>query len=415
MERAEEEVAGAIAREDAAGAVRAVRRRREPHDHDAGERVAEPGDGLAPVVVTLEAGALVAGDCLPPIDEPRAGAAAGDLHGKRAQRAGVRRRHGGGSYAAAPMRLLLMVNATASSVTPRRRVLVRKALAAHHDVETAQTTRRGHATKLARAAANDGFDAVVVLAGDGTLNEAADGLVGTQCALGALPGGSTNVYAQTLRTPRDVVAAADLLARSLSEGRTRRIGVGNAVESAGGHTGGRRFLFHAGFGFDATVIRRVERHGELKRFAAHPLYVGAAFATFFRHFDRRSPGFDIVLDDSGERIDGVFFAIVSKTTPYTFLGPRPLHVAPHAGLDRALALTAFTRVDVVTLLGGAASAMATGRFLGRRDGVVHRHDLCSLQVAGRRPFAWQVDGDDVGDTPALTVRYEPACLTVLLP
>jgi diacylglycerol kinase family enzyme len=304
------------------------------------------------------------------------------------------------------MRLLLLVNATASSVTPRRRVLVRKALAAQHDVETAQTTRRGHATKLARAAANDGFDAVVVLAGDGTLNEAADGLAGTSCALGALPGGSTNVYAQTLRTPRDVVAAADALARSLAEGRIRRIGLGNAS--------GRRFLFHAGLGFDAAVIRRVERHGELKRFAAHPLYVASAFATFFRHFDRTSPGFDIELD-GGTRIEGVFFAIVSKTTPYTFLGPRPLHVAPEAGLDRPLALTAFTRVDIVTLLGGAVSAMATGRFLRDRDGVAHHHDLRHLRVIGRRPFAWQVDGDDVGDVESLDIRYEPACLSVLLP
>jgi diacylglycerol kinase family enzyme len=305
------------------------------------------------------------------------------------------------------MRVLLLVNATASSVTARKRVLVHKAIAAHHDVEVAQTSRRGHATKLARAASNDGFDAVVVLAGDGTLNEAADGLVGTECALGALPGGSTNVYAHTLGTPSDIVVAAEAIAFSLQRGAVQRIGVGNAS--------GRRFLFHCGIGFDAAVIRRVERHGELKRLAPHPLYVASAFATWFRHFDRRSPGFDIEIPATGERIEGVYFAIVSKTTPYTYLGSRPIHVAPEASLDRPLALTAFTRIDVLTLIGGAASAMASGAFLRNRDGIEHRHDLVSLEVAGRSEFAWQVDGDDLGDTPDLSINYEPDCLNLLLP
>jgi diacylglycerol kinase family enzyme len=311
------------------------------------------------------------------------------------------------------VRVLLLVNATASSVTARKRVLVHKTLAAHHDVEVAQTTRRGHATKLARAAANDGFAAVIVLAGDGTLNEAADGLVGTECALGALPGGSTNVYAQTLGTPSDVVAAADSLARSLHTGSIVRTGVGNAS--------GRRFLFHCGIGFDAAVIRRVERHGELKRIAPHPVYVASAFATWFRHFDRNQPGFDIVLADRDERIEGVYFAIVSKTTPYTYLGHRPIHVAREAGLDRPLALTAFRRIDVITLLGGAASAMMSGEFLRARRGIVHRCDLDTLTVESRTwgatggGFPWQVDGDDLGNEQRLAISHEPACLSLILP
>lgn len=309
------------------------------------------------------------------------------------------------------MRLLLLVNATASSVTARKRVLVRKALAAHHDVEVAQTTRRGHATKLARAAAHDGFDAVFVLAGDGTLNEAADGLVGTGCALGALPGGSTNVYAQTLGTPHEIVVAAEALAVALAAGSVRRVGLGNAD--------GRRFLFHAGLGFDAAVIRRVERHGELKRHAPHPLYVAAAFATWFRDFDRKRPWFDLELAASegaaAERIEGVYFAIVSKTTPYTYLGPRPINVEPRVGLDTPLAVTAFTSIDAVSLLGGAASAMASGRFLRSRRQIVQRAGLDELRVIGRRPFPWQVDGDDLGDTPSLTIRHEPACLDIVIP
>lgn len=304
------------------------------------------------------------------------------------------------------MRVLLLVNATASSVTARARVLIRKTLAARHDVEVAETSRRGHATRLARAAANDGFDVVAVLAGDGTLNEAADGLAGTATALAPLPGGSTNVYARTLGYPTDVMAATNRLLVSLDRGAFTRIGLGR-VDA-------RHFLFHVGLGFDAAVIRRVERYGELKRYASHPLHVVAAFETWFRHFDRSKPRFDLVLG-SGERVEGVYFAIVSKTSPYTYLGPQALHVAPQAGLHSRLALTAFQRLDVLTLVGGAASAMRSGRFLRARRGIAHRHDLDAITVEGRGPFPYQVDGDDLGDAEHLDVGYEPDALTIVLP
>src|SRR5579884_3244241 len=77
------------------------------------------------------------------------------------------------------MRLQLIVNVSASAVTPRVRVVIAEALAARHDLEVVLTAARGHATELAAEAAADGRDAVVVLGGDGTLNEAANGLAGT--------------------------------------------------------------------------------------------------------------------------------------------------------------------------------------------------------------------------------------------
>jgi diacylglycerol kinase family enzyme len=304
------------------------------------------------------------------------------------------------------VRVLLLVNPTAASVTARKRVGVRRAIAAHHEVEVAETSRRGHATRLARAAANDGFDVVAVLAGDGTLNEAADGLAGTRTALAPLPGGSTNVYARTLGYPPDIASATRTLLHALARASCTRIGLGR-VDA-------RHFLFHVGLGFDAAVIRRVERYGELKRYASHPLHVAAAFETWLRHFDRSRPRFDVVLG-TGEQVEGVYFAIVSKTSPYTYLGPRPIHVAPEAGLHTRLALTAFCRIDIGTLIGGAASAMASGRLLRSRPGVVHRHDVESMSVSGRGPFPYQVDGDDLGDATALEVGYEPDALTVVVP
>jgi diacylglycerol kinase family enzyme len=303
------------------------------------------------------------------------------------------------------MRVLLLVNATASSVTARKRVMLRKLLAAQHEVEVAETSRRGHATRLARAAAHDGFDVVAVFAGDGTLNEAADGLLRTDTALAPLPGGSTNVYARTLGYPNDAIAAAQVLIGSLARDATKRIGIGFANR--------RLFLFNTGIGFDAAVIRRVERYGELKRWLSHPLHIAAAFEAWAAKEGQRT---NVEMElDTGEVIEGVRFAIVSKTDPYTFLGRLPLRVAPEAGVDRPLAVTAFQTLDAVTLLGSAISSMRHGEFLAHRPGVQHRGDVQRVIVRGAQPFAYQVDGDDAGNTDQLDLEFEPDALTVVVP
>jgi diacylglycerol kinase family enzyme len=308
-------------------------------------------------------------------------------------------------YAETEMRVLLLVNSTASSVTARKRVMIRKLLAAQHEVEVAETSRRGHATRLAHAAAHDRFDVVAVLGGDGTLNEAADGLLHSSTALAPLPGGSTNVYARTLGYPRDLVAATRALGAALARNSTKRVGIGLANH--------RPVLFNLGIGFDAAVVRRVERYGELKRFAAHPLHIVAAIQAFMHKEGVRTP-VNIELD-TGETIDGVRFAIVSKSDPYTYLEALPLRVAPAAGLDRPLALTAFRRLDLATLVGGGISAMRQGKFLATRWGGDHRDDIHRLLVRAAEPFPYQIDGDDVGDTQQLDITYEPDALSIVVP
>ncbi len=111
----------------------------------------------------------------------------------------------------------------------------------------------------------------------------------------------------------------------------------------------------------------------------------------------------------------MYFAIVSKTNPYTYLGSRPLDVAPEADLHSRLALTAFQRFDPVTLLGGVGSALRKGKFLRSRKGIARRHDLEGMRVVGRGLFPYQVDGDDLGDADGLDIGYEPEALAVVLP
>src|SRR3990167_1624330 len=82
------------------------------------------------------------------------------------------------------------------------------------DLQLRPTEAPGEARALARAAAAGGAEVVFALGGDGTLREVAEGLAGSSCALGALPGGTTNVVARALGLPLTPIAAAQRLARA---------------------------------------------------------------------------------------------------------------------------------------------------------------------------------------------------------
>jgi diacylglycerol kinase family enzyme len=304
------------------------------------------------------------------------------------------------------MRLLLIVNETATAVTARRRVLVQRVLGADHKLEVEETSRRGHAARIARGAALDGVEVVVVLGGDGTLSEAADGLAGTATALAPLPGGSTNVFARSIEVAYDPVQAAEHLVTSLARASFRRIGLGVAD--------GRRFLFHAGLGLDAAVIAQVERRSFLKRYGTHPLFVATTVDTWLRHYDHRRPRFRVELGD-GDVVGDSAFTIVSNQRPWAYLGRRPLVLAPHAGLDVPLTVTLFRSLDLAMLLGGAASALNGGERLMHHAKVAQRGDVTSLTVTGYGPFPWQADGDYLGDTEHLTISWMPDALTIVMP
>ncbi|MDH4170892.1 MAG: diacylglycerol kinase family protein [Acidimicrobiia bacterium] len=303
------------------------------------------------------------------------------------------------------MKILLIVNASASSVTARGRVVIQKALSADHEVRVAATSRRGHATRLAQGAAASGTDVVVVLGGDGTLNEAANGLAGTSTALAPLPGGSTNVFARTLGLSDDPVEATATLLEALSKNTIRSVGLGSV--------NGRYFLFHTGIGFDAAVVEQVEKRSSLKRYAGHPLFMWSAVTTWLRHYDHRSPAFALHYPD-GTIVDSPF-AIVLNTNPYTYLGARPFDIAPDAGLQRPLAVVALRSLGLITLTRVAMAALRPGSGVGHSRQVHYLPDVTDVTVRGYRPFPYQVDGDHLGDAEELVFRYEPEILSLVTP
>ncbi len=304
------------------------------------------------------------------------------------------------------MRLLLIVNSFASSVTARSMVVINKAFTADHDVTLVETSRRGHATRLALGAANEGYDVVVVMGGDGTLNEAANGLVGTDTALATLPGGSTNVFARTIGLPNDPIEATSVLLDALEAESIRSVGVG-VVD-------GRCFLFHTGVGFDAAVVEQVERRSSLKRYAGHPLFIYAGFSTWLRHYDHRRPRMAVRLAD-GTVVDDAYMTIVLNTSPYTYLGNRGLDLTPEATLETGLSVVAIRTMDFVKTLALVGSGIGSGRHLRSSRHALLAHDLDRIDITGHGPVPYQVDGDFLGHTETLRFEHRPDALRLVVP
>lgn len=285
--------------------------------------------------------------------------------------------------------------------------MIEKLLGTDHELTVHETSRQRHATRLAHRASREGFDVVLTLGGDGTVNEAANGLLDApDCALAPLPGGSTNVFARALGFPNSAVDATRTVLDALDAGSTCLAGVGMADD--------RAFLFHVGAGFDAAVVHRVEERSALKRYAGHPWFIAAALRTW-ASAERSNLRFDIRTDD-GRVVRGAQMAVALNMSPYTFLGNRPLDLAPEAALTSPLSIVALTSLSARRMLPAARSAVANGpagipnRGATRHWPLVHGADLRS-----DRPFPYQLDGEPQPPVRHLRIEHRPDTLRVVVP
>jgi diacylglycerol kinase family enzyme len=305
------------------------------------------------------------------------------------------------------MRALLVVNPNATTTNERSRDVLARALRTEVDLEVAHTRRRGHAADLARRAAADGVGLVVALGGNGTVNEVVNGLMtngpGPDVpALAVVPGGSTNVFARALGLPRDPIEATGVLLEALRENRTRSIGLGQAD--------GRWFTFCAGVGLDAEVVRRVERARTRGKTATKTLYLRSAVGQYFSGADRRHP--TITLKRSGGApVEQLSMVIVQNTSPWTYLGSRPVHPSPDASFDTGLDLMALRALHLPSTLRTVSQILsAKPDPRGRR--VYRLHDLEEFTLTAERPLAAQVDGDYIGERDEMVFRSEPNALRI---
>src|SRR5436190_11986792 len=303
-------------------------------------------------------------------------------------------------------RMLVIVNPYATTVSDRLKNLVVYALQGRYDVEAVDTTGRGHATDLTRQAAHEGYDVVVAFGGDGTLNEAANGLTGSSTPLTCLPGGATNVYCKLLGIPGDIVDATEHLLHIADDWRPRKVDMATV--------NGRRFTFSCGIGIDASVVATVDAHPRLKARFGPYYYTWAALSTFWRSYVVNPPRMVVELP-GGETFDGVT-AIVQNGDPFTYFQNRPLRVAEGATLtSRDLAGVVLHRSTPTVM------PTVIWRIFSRRARIV-RHRAISgfsgltelvVRSADGRELPVEVDGDFIGTMPEAVFGLEPGALTVV--
>ena len=303
-------------------------------------------------------------------------------------------------------RMLIIVNPYATTVSDRLKNLVVYALRGSYHVDAIDTEARDHATELCREAAREGYDLVVAFGGDGTVNEAANGLAGTSTPLSCLPGGRTNVYCRMLGIPADVVDATEHLLQLADDWRPRALDLGRVNE--------RHFLFSAGVGLDASVVERVDAHPRLKARLGEWYYTWTGIQTFNRHYLIRPPQLEVALGDEN-RVRGVS-AIIQNGAPYTYFGNRPVHMGEGAELDSGDLAGAVLRrarpVDVPTIIWRALSKKPR---LGRHRQVHPFTGVDSLVVRSldERPLPLQVDGDYIGAAPEARFSVQRGGITVV--
>jgi diacylglycerol kinase family enzyme len=308
------------------------------------------------------------------------------------------------------VRALLIVNPRATTTTKPVLDTIVSTMATQAEVEVVETRHRGDARDIAVRAADEGWDALLVLSGDGTINEVVNGLMdkdvaaGQLPAIGALPGGNANVFTRDLGVPADPVAAVQVIAARLGAGTTRTIGLGLA--------GDRYFTFNAGLGWDAEVVRGVEEQRAQGRPASTGLYMRTALRQYYRLTDRHHPELTVQAAD-GTQIDPVGLAIISNTTPWSYAGQRPISPTPAASFDTGLDAFMLRRLRTISTLNAMRQmARRSGRPLTGKY-VVSLHDQAEITVRSRKPVALQVDGDYVGDAESVTFRSVPGALRVI--
>ena len=331
------------------------------------------------------------------------------------------------------MEVLVIVNPGARRASPALAAAVAGAWRDTAEVDTVTTTQRGEATTIAAEVAAAGGRVVLVVGGDGTVNEVAQGLAGTECALGVIPAGTTNVAARMLGTPLDQVAASAALAEAHRHGRRRRIGAGRID--------GRIFLSNAGIGFDAAVVSLVERHPRLKTRLGHGWFGAAALFVAARP-PVRAGGLDVEIGPTRPggtpRRLAAAWVVLQRHRVYTYAGSRALHVArpPEASDTEAsdteasgteasvaaaspwrpsLSLVAFERAGILSL-GRRAPRLLRDGFAPDSTRVACVAELPWARVSAATDVAVQVDGDarlHRASAGPITVAYEPDALWIL--
>jgi len=311
------------------------------------------------------------------------------------------------------MRGLLIVNPNATSMTGTVIDLAVRSLAGLVDLDVERTKYRGHARELAAAARGE---LVIVLGGDGSINEVVNGIMGQNGGPGGggpgddgkpliavIPGGGANVLARALGLPVDAAAAIRRVREVIAAGHYRTIGLGLAAD--------RYFTFSAGLGMDAETVGEVDRLRTEGYRESTPLFLRTMVRQFYRT-DRRRPA--LTLERDGQPpIDDLFLTIITNRSPWTYFRDRPLLPVPNPDFNSGLDLLALRQLRLTTVLN------AIGQMLYIRSRPTRGRDMLSVlgsesfTLRSARPIAFQVDGEYLGEIEAVKFQFVPHALRVV--
>jgi diacylglycerol kinase family enzyme len=324
--------------------------------------------------------------------------------------------------------MLVIVNPHATGVSHDLRERVLATLERRYRIQAADTDAPGHAVEHAQRARRDGYEAVVTLGGDGTVNEAANGLTSdvypsAKSALACLPAGQANVFAKMLGVPSDAIGASTHLLSLADRWQPRKVDLGVV--------NGRRFTFSSGVGVDASVTRRVDSNPRLKARFGPWYYAWAGFSTFTRRYLVGAPRMSVRLaagaaggargDSStparaARTVQGVT-TVVQNGAPFTFFKSRPIEIADGGSLDSGMLAGCVLRrarpFDLPFL--GFRMLSARARISAHRQvssfcGVTE----LTVQSADGRPLPLEVDGDYLGEVAEARYSILPGALNVLV-
>ena len=291
-------------------------------------------------------------------------------------------------------RTFIILNPAAGQDDPARlRRLVGGAFAARRaSFDLAETERAAHATVLAREAAALGYRAVCVVGGDGTLAEAATGLVGTDTPLAVIPRGTANQVAHNLRIPTNTEEAVELALSDTSA----------AVDL--GRIGDRVFALVAGAGFDAAVMASATRG--LKERWGFAAYV---FAAVKEALAAQPVDFRITADGQNLQLRAVSVMLANVGELFAHFLPFPLPLAPrprNSWQDGLLDVVVVAPRNVIDVPGVLWKAMGR-HYKGNDDRLLH-FQARRVEIDADPSIAVQIDGDPAGVTPIRAEAVERA-------
>lgn len=269
------------------------------------------------------------------------------------------------------------------------------------EVEIATSTSGSQISQLAHQASQDGVDAVIVVGGDGSLNKVLPKLIGTDTALGVLPAGTANVWAQELKLPGlklNRLMALEESAHRIAHGSIHRVDVGLCDD--------KYFLLWAGIGLDAFIVHRIEprkqweKNFTLVRYAASALWNASQWR-----------GINLRMYTANQQIEGRYMlAVVSNIRLYA---GGLATISPQGKLDDGLMeLWLFDGENMGDVL-HQAWRLWTGQHVNSAR--VRCIPFEEVSIESNSQLYFQMDGEPEFGGELVTIKVVPKGLKVFIP